>query len=83
MKNILYILNTEKANNSIDNQNKLIFVVKLNSTKKEIKDEIEKEFNSKVKKLTTCVSMSGEKKAVVRFEKQGEAANIASKMKVV
>ena len=83
MKNILYILNTEKANNSIDNQNKLTFIVKLDSTKKEIKQEIEKEFNAKVKKLTTCVSMTGEKKAVVRFEKQGEAANIASKMKVV
>jgi large subunit ribosomal protein L23 len=83
MKNILYILNTEKANNIIDGQNKLTFIVKLNASKKDVKTEVEKEFNAKVKKITTCVSMSGEKKAVVRFEKAGEAANIASKMKVV
>jgi len=82
MKNIQYLLNTEKANNSIDKQNKLTFIVKINSTKKEIKDEIEKEFNTQVKKIATLVTVNG-KKAVVTFKKPGEAANIASKMKLV
>ncbi|MFQ5406535.1 MAG: 50S ribosomal protein L23 [Candidatus Micrarchaeia archaeon] len=80
---VFYPLTTEKAIGGIETRNSITFIVEKNSSKKEVKEEVEKSFGEKVSKVNTATTISGEKKAIVKFEKQGAAADIAAKLKVV
>ena len=77
---ILYPLATEKTIRLMESENKLIFVVGLNSTKHEIKSAIEKEFNVKVKTVTTQIDPEGKKRAYVRFAEESPAIDVATKL---
>jgi len=83
MSVLLYPLTTEKAVGGIEKENKVTFVVAPNASKKQVKEEVEKQFKEKVRKVTTVVSLDGRKKAFVRFARAGAAADIASKLKIV
>ncbi|MEW5955319.1 MAG: 50S ribosomal protein L23 [Candidatus Micrarchaeota archaeon] len=80
---VYYPLTTEKAVAGIEKENKLTFVVSPDATKKQVKDEVEKQFKEKVRKVTSLVALDGRKKAFVRFMRAGAAADIASKLKIV
>jgi large subunit ribosomal protein L23 len=79
---LLYPVSTEKAINSIESQNQIVFAVKLNATKKQIKEEFEKLFNVKVKKINTKISMKGVKHAYIKL-KEGKADEIAMQLKMI
>lgn len=65
MKDVIkYPLTTEKAVKLMESENKLLFVVDLKSTKKEIKEGIEKLFKVKVVRVNTLITSDGEKKSL-------------------
>jgi large subunit ribosomal protein L23 len=77
---ILYPLATEKTIRMMESENKLIFIVGLNSTKPEIKKAIEKEFKVKVKNVSTQIDPEGKKRAYVRFADESPAIDVATKL---
>lgn len=82
--NILkYPVNTEKAVRLMELENKLIFIVDLKSTKKEIKDSFEKLFKLKVKKVNTMLTPQGKKKAYILLNKETPAVDVMTQLGLV
>ena len=74
---------TEKAMVLLENENKLQFLVDNRATKQDIKRDIEKAFDQKVKRVYTLMTMHGEKKAVVSFENEKAAEEILSRLGIM
>jgi len=74
---------TEKAMVLLENESKIQFLVDRKATKQDIKREIEKAFDQKVKSVHTLMSMHGEKKAVVSFENNKAAEEILSRLGIM
>jgi large subunit ribosomal protein L23 len=75
------ILNTEKALRLLEEQNTLTLIVDDKANKQQIKEEVEKRFNVKVKSVRTLntFTKSGkklEKKAYVRLEDDYKASDV-------
>lgn len=75
---ILYALMGEKVTNLREKNNVLSFVVDPKATKAQIKEEIERDYRLKVKKINTLI-VNGKKKAHVKLEPEFSAVDIASK----
>jgi len=73
---------TEKAMNEMDFQNKLVFVVHLDATKPEIRDEVEDRYEVTVTNVNTQVTPKGKKKATVSLSDDDDAQEIASRIGV-
>lgn len=71
---------TEKAMDQMDFENKMQFIVQPDATKPEVAEEIEEEYDTEVASVNTATTMSGEKKAIVEFEQDDMAQDIASRM---
>ncbi len=67
----------------LENENKLQFMVSNKATKKDIKRELEKVFDQKVKRVHTIMTMHGEKKAIVSFENEKAAEEILSRLGIM
>lgn len=76
---IKYPLLTEKIINSIEKENKLVFIADLDSTKRQIKWAVEKALEVKVYSVNTSVDRKGRKKAYVRLNKEFRALDIATR----
>ncbi|MFP3260337.1 MAG: 50S ribosomal protein L23 [Sulfolobus sp.] len=76
-------LSTEKAIKLIESQNTLVVIVDRNATKKDIKNEIEKTFNVKVRKINTLITPQGEKKAYIKLNSEFKASDIAHKLGIL
>jgi large subunit ribosomal protein L23 len=74
---------TEKAMVLLENQSKLQFLVTRESSKDDIKREIEKSFGQKVKSVRTLMTMHGQKKAIVSFENDKAAEEILSRLGIM
>ena len=74
---------TEKAMVLLENENKLQFMVSNKATKKDIKRELEKVFDQKVKRVHTLMTMHGEKKAIVSFENDKAAEEILDRLGIM
>ena len=74
---------TEKAMVLLENESKLQFLVDRQATKLDIKRDIEKAFDQKVKHVYTLMTMHGEKKAVVSFENEKAAEEILSRLGIM
>ena len=74
---ILKPLTTESAFNLIENENKLIFIVRRDSNKKTIKWAVEKLYDVKVEKVNTLIQKNGKKKAFVKLTPDYVAGDIA------
>jgi large subunit ribosomal protein L23 len=73
---------TEKAMNDMDFDNKLQFIVDVDAAKPEIESEIEERFDTQVTNVNTMVTMRGRKKAIVTFDEEDDAQDIASRIGV-
>ncbi|NJE00635.1 MULTISPECIES: 50S ribosomal protein L23 [Thermococcus] len=71
---------TEKAVAMIENENKLTFIVDRRATKQDIKKAVEAMFDVKVEKVTTLVTMKGEKKAYVKLKPEYSASEVAARI---
>ena len=82
MKTIKYPVSTEKGIKLMETENKLIFVVDINSTKRDIKKSIETMFNVKVLAVNTFINQ-GKKKAYVKIGKDTPAINVATQLGLI
>ncbi|WP_227374400.1 50S ribosomal protein L23 [Haladaptatus halobius] len=73
---------TEKAMNDMDFDNKLQFIVSLDATKSEIRDEIEERYEVTIESINTQVTMNGNKKAIVALSDDDDAQDVASRIGV-
>ncbi len=80
---LLYPLVTEKAVNMIEGQNKLSFVVDDRADKKSVKEEIERLYTVKVRKVNVVRDTKGRKKAIVQLSKESKASEVAMKLGVI
>jgi large subunit ribosomal protein L23 len=77
------VIVSEKATRQIEFENKLTFEVAKFSTKPMIKLLIENEFDKKVKTINTVNAQNGKKRALVTFQEEGAAGDLASKLGVI
>lgn len=73
---------TEKTMNLIDQNNELVFVVKRDSSKGEIKDAFEELFDQEVLRVNTHITPKGLKLAYIKLAGENEAEDVAVKMGV-
>lgn len=79
-KIVKYPLTTEKSVRLMEAENKLIFVVYLKASKKEIKNAVETLFKVKVLKINTMISPQGIKKAYVKLSHETPAIDVATQL---
>jgi ribosomal protein uL23 len=77
---LMYPNLAEKAMNMVEIENKLVFVVRKNANKDQIKDAVEKGFDVTVLKVNVEVTTKGEKRAYIKLSEKDSAADIASRM---
>ena len=82
MSVIDYPLVTEKAMNAMDFQNKLQFVVDMDATKGDVREEVESRYDVSVADVNTMVTMQGTKKAIVTLSEDDDAQDVASRIGV-
>lgn len=70
---------TEKSTDMLD-QNKMTFIVDIESGKGDIKRNIEDVYEAEVADVNTMITSMGEKKAIVTFEEEGEAESLATRL---
>ena len=74
---------TEKTFDLIENENKLVFIVKRSANKSQIRKAIEKIHNVKVIKVNIMITPQGEKKAFVKLSPEYKAVDIAIKLGIL
>ncbi len=70
----------EKSMNMVEMENKLVFIVRRNATKAQIKREFEETFNVKVNKVNVEITPKGQKKAYIKLSPEHSAEDIASRL---
>ncbi|MDF2955186.1 50S ribosomal protein L23 [Candidatus Alkanophaga liquidiphilum] len=80
---IKHLVASEKAATMIEAENKLQFIVDINANKTQIKEEVEQRFGARVRNVRTMVTPKGEKKAIVQFEEEGKAREIATTLGIL
>lgn len=73
----------EKSMNMVELENKLIFIVKKQAKKQEIKEAVEKGFAVKVTAVSVEITRKGQKKAYVKLSPEYSAADIASRLGMI
>ena len=80
---LLYPHITEKSVSLIVTENKIVFIVKRNARKDEIKKAFEKLFEVEVQKINTVITKDGKKKAFIKLKPKYKAADVAVKLGIV
>lgn len=83
MKYVLHPIATEKAIRLMESENKLQFVVRKESNKKQIVHELEKFFKIKITKINTFVDPKGRKKAIVKLHTDYPAIDVATQLGMI
>lgn len=73
---------TEKTFNLIEKENKLTFIVADSASKKDVNEAIKTMYESNVKEVNIFRTLQG-KKAIVKFTKDDEARQLATKLGLV
>jgi len=71
---------TEKSIRLMESENKLVFYVDKDASKKDIKDELEKAFKVKILSVNTVITHAGKKKAFVQLSHETPAIDIATQL---
>ncbi len=74
---------TEKSISFVEKENKVVFIVDRKTTKREIKEEVEKKFNVKVDSVRTIIDQKERKKAIVKLNKKYPAIDIATRLGMI
>jgi large subunit ribosomal protein L23 len=74
---------SEKALKMAEKENKITVIVSLDSTKKDIAKQLEKDYNLKVEKINVIITPKGEKKAIVKLQKGQSAIDFYSKIGLI
>lgn len=71
---------TEKSMKLVELENKLVFVVVTSSSKKDVKNAVEKLYEVKVADVNTVVTPKGIKKAYVKLMPEYKAEEVATRI---
>jgi large subunit ribosomal protein L23 len=71
---------TEKSMKMLENENKLVFVVRRQANKKQVKEAVEKLYEVKVEEVNTSINPKGVKKAYVRLAPEYRADEVATRI---
>ena len=77
---LMYPNLAEKAMNMVELENKLVFVVRKDANKNQIKEAVEKGFDVRVLQVNVEITPKGHKKAYIKLDPKDSAADIASRM---
>jgi len=80
---ILYPLMTEVASRLLESENRLVFAVSLQSTKKDVKNAVEQLYEVRVEKVNVVLTSKGIKKAFVRLHPDYKASDVAIKLGIL
>lgn len=80
---ILHPVMTEVTSRILETENKLVFVVNKNATKKEIRRAVEELYEVVVEKVNVTLTTNGEKKAFVKLGSDYKAVDVAIKLGVI
>jgi large subunit ribosomal protein L23 len=73
-------LSTEKSIRQMESENKLVFVVDRDATKKDVKGAVEEIFKVKVDSVNILVTSASEKRAYVKLNKKFPAIDVATQL---
>jgi len=82
-KTIRYPMMTEVTSRILEAENKLVFIVNKNATKRDIKVAVEELYAVVVDKVNSTITPEGEIKAFVRLTSDYKAADIAIKLGIL
>ncbi|MEM2342061.1 MAG: 50S ribosomal protein L23 [Candidatus Bathyarchaeia archaeon] len=80
---ILYPLITEVTSRMIERENKIVFIVSLKATKKDIKRAVEDLYQVKVEDVNVLITRKGTKKAFVKLSPEYSATDLAVKLGIL
>jgi len=79
---LVYPLITEKNVTMMESENKLVFIVRRNAKKIEIKKSVEELYEVEVAEVNTMILPDGRKKAYVKLKEEYLADEVATKIGV-
>ena len=82
-KTIQYPVMTEVSSRILEAENKLVFVVNRNATKRDIKLAVEELYDVVVEKVNSTLTPEGEKKAFVKLHPDYKAVDVAIKLGIL
>ena len=82
-KTIRYPVMTEVTSRILEAENKLVFIVNKNATKRDIKVAVEELYSVVVDNVNSTITPEGEKKAFVTLTSDYKAADIAIKLGIL
>jgi large subunit ribosomal protein L23 len=82
-KTIRYPIMTEVTSRILEAENKLVFIVNKNATKRDIKMAVQELYDVVVDKVNSTITSEGEKKAFVKLTADYKAADIAIKLGIL
>jgi ribosomal protein uL23 len=82
-KTIRYPVMTEVTSRILEAENKLVFIVNKNATKRDIKVAVEELYAVVVDNVNSTITPEGEKKAFVKLTSDYKAADIAIKLGIL
>jgi large subunit ribosomal protein L23 len=80
---IRYPVMTEVTSRILESENKLVFIVNKNASKKDIKIAVEELYDVAVDQVNSAITPEGEKKAFVRLSPEYKAVDIAIKLGIL
>jgi large subunit ribosomal protein L23 len=80
---IMHPVMTEVASRMLESENKLVFVVNLKASKKDVKQAVEELYEVKVERVTVNITSKGVKKAFVKLHPDYKAADVAIKLGIL
>ena len=80
---ILYPLMTERSVYMIENENKLVFVVKREATKLDVARAVEALYGVETESVNTLISRKSTKKAFVKLKEEHDASDLAIRLGIL
>ena len=80
---IVYPMMSEDTVKLIESENKVVFVVHGNATKKDVWRAVEELYEVKVDQVHTLITSEGKKKAYVRLSPESKASELAVKLGIL
>jgi len=74
---------TEVTSRILETENKLVFVVNIKATKRDIRRAVEELYEVVVEKVNVAITPKGEKKAFVKLHPDYKAVDVAIKLGVI
>ncbi len=83
LKIVLYPLMTEDAVKLIEAENKIVFLVDLRTSRRDIAEAVKELYEVEVEKVNTCITPDGRKKAYVKLTPDSKAADLAARLGIL